>query len=385
MRNLAIAFALATLGCGSNAPSGANDANVDAVDTSVDSHTEPDASDVAEGESGPDPNGPIAVVPGYSHTCVLTRARRVRCWGLYGPGLTPQPPIPGIVNVLELAVAAAQTCVRLKSNDIRCWGDARVGLLGDGVLPGPASVTTPTMIPGLSGIRQIGLTYVTAVAALANNGTVWTWGANSLDQLGYVTSTNCGLGDPHTCSATPTAVPGIGAIKQLALAMTYMCALSESGVVTCWGNGDPLSASSGGVAKTPVIISDLGPVESIISGTNWTCAREVSGKVKCWFPSSWNFSAIAMTPMELKGTPTQIAVGNNNEVCLLVAGVAQCMKFGDLALSPKPGLPTNVVKLGGGPRSMCAITSDDGLYCWGGGPLGDGKLDSSTWPVKVLW
>ena len=86
------------------------------------------------------------------------------------------------------------------------WGSNAAGQLGNGTLPpaGQAFVSTPTVVPGLSGVTDIALNVgglgTTAFAVLAD-GSVRGWGWNREGQA-------C-VGSANPAITSPQAVPGI--------------------------------------------------------------------------------------------------------------------------------------------------------------------------------
>ncbi|MBG9890983.1 hypothetical protein ABE10_31510 [Bacillus toyonensis] len=103
------------------------------------------------------------------------------------------------------------------------WGPAAYNGRGDGV-----SSTTPTLIPGLTDVKEIAVTETTGYA-LKNDGTVWVWGSNSFGRLGQ----NFG-----SDQATPVQLVAAGN-DNVELTSTLRAGLvrKADGTVASWGSG----------------------------------------------------------------------------------------------------------------------------------------------------
>jgi alpha-tubulin suppressor-like RCC1 family protein len=65
-------------------------------------------------------------------------------------------------------------------------------------------------------------------AALAADGSVWTWGGNDHGGLGYPTPGGAS-------SPTPHQVPGLSGVTQVAAGQDFTVALRSGGFVSTWG------------------------------------------------------------------------------------------------------------------------------------------------------
>ncbi len=132
-----------------------------------------------------------AVAIGAAHSCALTSAGGLRCWGengssQLGDGSTAYTPHPVDVVGLKAGVAAVTagsqfTCALTTSGGVKCWGANNVGQLGNGSTAGTA---VPTDVVGLtSGVAEISAGWDHACAR-TTGGQVLCWGYNGSGKIG---------------------------------------------------------------------------------------------------------------------------------------------------------------------------------------------------------
>lgn len=219
--------------------------------------------------------GVLAISAGATHTCALTRARAVWCWGDNGSGqLGTGVPAAGSgprevagLPARSTGVAAGNgfTCVVFTGRTVRCWGDNGDGQLGLGDTRPRATWETVVGLPPAS--------FVSAgdahTCALAHDGRVLCWGANFAGQLGATSSARNAF--------TPMAVPGIGGgFTVVASGYNQTCAVGGSGEVSCWGGARDASVDAG-----PVTVQGLPPSRDVSVGAFHACAVS-DAEVWCW-------------------------------------------------------------------------------------------------------
>ncbi len=349
------------------------------------------------------------VAAGGNHSCALTTAGAVHCWGdngigQLGDGTTTQRTTPVAVTGLGAGVAAIaagsnHSCALTTAGAVHCWGSNGNGQLGDG---STTSQSTPVAVSGLdSGVAAIAAGN-SHTCALTTAGAVLCWGFNGSGQLGDGSTTQ---------RTTPVAVSGLGSgVAAIAAGRHHSCALTTAGAVQCWGNNNSGQLGDGSTMgrSTPVAVSGLDSgVAAITAGSQHSCARTTAGAVRCW-GSNFNgqlgngTTTDSTTPVAVSGLDSgvaAIAAGHNVHTCALTtAGAVRCWGwnvYGQLGDGSTMGrsTPVAVSSLGSGVATIvagtshsCARTTAGAAHCWGDnffGQLGDGSTTHRTTPVAV--
>lgn len=305
-------------------------------------------------------SGVTSISVGASHTCALTSAGGVKCWGLgslgrLGNGDTTNQVVPVDVTGLDSGVAQISagmehTCAVTVAGALKCWGEGDSGRLGTGTT---ADATTPVDATALSvGVAQVAASAL-HTCVLTVDGGVKCWGYRLFGRIGNGGSTSL-----TSTQLTPVDVTGLTSnVARLSSKGATTCAITNSGGLKCWGlgtNGE-LGHGVNASSSTPVDVTSLGAgVSSVSVGNTSACAVTSNGGVKCWGQNSNGQLGDGTTTY--KNVPTDV-----------------------------PGLVSGATSVAVGTSHACAATSD-GVKCWGlnsAGQLGNGSTSNSTTPVAV--
>lgn len=352
--------------------------------------------------------GVTRVAAGAGYTCAVAAGGAVKCWGnngfgQLGDGTTTQRTTPvqvaGLTSGMSNVTAGGEhTCTLSQAGGVKCWGLNNAGALGDGT-------TTPHTIPvdvaGLTG----GARAVTAggghTCALTEPGGVRCWGGNWYGQLGDASRLSRTL-PVETAGLTE---PAIG----IAAGLSHTCAVMNSGQVRCWGynHEGQLGFGAPGVRLTPgpIVNLDEGTVRMAAGGES-ACAVTTQGGVKCWGANAsgqlgTGDTAPQTAPVQagsLTSGVREVAVGGSFACALMSTGGVECWgdngygQLGDGTTASRglPGdvaaLTTTVTALSAATYHACALTADGKVVCWGDnqyGQLGAGASAPHLTPAEV--
>jgi alpha-tubulin suppressor-like RCC1 family protein len=338
-----------------------------------------------------------AISAGYNHACAVTAQGGVKCWGnnsrgQLGDGTTAAR--FGVVDVVGLAsgvqaISAHQdhTCALTAAGGVKCWGDNGAGQLGDGTTelrPSPVAVVGMS-----SGVRTIAAgDYHTC--AITVQGAAFCWGANFEGQLGDGTTED---------RLKPVAVNGLGTnVQAIAVGGTHTCAVtgpaSPDGALFCWGANDAQQLGDGTTVTrlTPVAVSLGAAVHAVAAGYQFTCAAVGDG-AKCW-GANWNgqlgnaTAGILSDPVavdRLDGPVRTLVADLYGGCVLLTSGAVQC--WGQYSGVTKqvhpavvPGLPSGILSTSLGAEHACALAAGGVPYCWGDNRFGQLGTGDTGWP-----
>ena len=216
------------------------------------------------------PAGVKAIAAGVGRTCALTSVGGVKCWGdnqygQLGDGTTEERHAPvdvaGLTHgVKAIEVGDGHTCALTNAGGVKCWGYNPDGQLGDGT---KADRHAPVDVLGLTA----GVSAVVAggghTCARTNAGGVLCWGRGDAGQLGN---------GRHRCraacrSSRPVRVSGLArGVAAIAVGGLHSCALAKAGSIRCWGYNLWGELGDGKVTTryTPVAVVGFGAVMCVV-------------------------------------------------------------------------------------------------------------------------
>ena len=350
------------------------------------------------------------IAASFLHTCVVTGAGGVKCWGnnLGGQlGVEEAEACPGAVldsssrcartpvdvaglplGVRSVAAGNLHTCAVIEDGSAYCWGTNVTGELGDGTTMStstPVQVNTEEQIVEIAAGRH-------HTCALTTNGTVLCWGDGTMGRLGNIPAESCPgfwVGDPTPCSTVPRPVcaehgqnPGecerqLQDVTAISAGGSNTCTLTSTQSVACWGidgsgflgaetedmcvsslpHSDPVACAS-----TPLEVTGLrGEATAIdVGGLFHSCAVTVGGGLKCW---GNNFvGSLGDGSEEDRPAPVGVLEDVGGSLMSGVADVASGWLF------------------------ACALNTSGAVKCWGSnccGQHGNGEQDFDAHPYPT--
>lgn len=227
------------------------------------------------------------------------------------------------------------------------WGENKTGQLGLGIQNINEFRSNPTLIDSGNNNWKIISTGGRHIAAIKTDGTLWTWGNNTIGQLG--------TGDT-TIKNIPTQV-GIGDYwVDVSCGGAYTIAIRNDGTLWSWGNNDSGQLGIGSTTSNPVpnfnqigISSDW---KYIHAGRGNASAIKVDGSLWVWGSNEFG----------------QLGLGTD--------------KVGIITSLPtRIGIDTNWKMSSVGNEMMAAIKNDGSLWVWGSNVGEINEEDGDTSPL----
>lgn len=288
-------------------------------------------------------SGVIAVQAGYQHACALTAAKQIRCWGFGNAGqlgdgvvhdVSYASPVPVTVVAplgaaepsapVALSTGGRHSCMLTEAGEVYCWGDNRSGALAAKALQ---YAWAPIAVVDAAGNKLAGVKKIAAgenhTCALTRAGAVKCFGANTAGSLGS-----------GKTMAVVDVVNVVGLSEgyvDIVAGSTHGCALATAGNVKCWGR----------------IVKDLGPIPVDVAGfangiafgrggatSQTVCTIAAGGMASCWGNNSvgqlgnWSkTSSVTVVTANVDGLKLMSYVSERSSTCA-VANSGRLMCWG---------------------------------------------------------
>ena len=253
------------------------------------------------------------------------------------------------------------------------WGDNANGQLGDGTTtPRPTAVQV-TGLTGVIGVASRG--YHTL--ALKGDGTVWAWGLNTSGQLGDGTQAQ---------KTTPVQVAGLTGVVAIAAGYTHSLALKGNGSVWAWGDNTlgQLGDNTHTMRLSPIQVSVIDSATAIAAGYSFSVALRTDGYAWAWGDNAQGQLGDGTTTQRTQ--PTQVlgingieavAAGGSHTLALLVDGTVRAWGYnlhgslGDGTTTTPRSSPvsviglTSVAAIAAGAEHSLAVKRDGTVWAWG--------------------
>lgn len=306
------------------------------------------------------------------HTCALYGSGDVRCWGdnesrqsVDDATMVATPSIAVVARddtaskATMLALGATHTCIGTATGKLVCWGGGKEYSLSGGSAPIPP--------PGKPvGDRLIAASSTFSIAA----------------------------SQPIVAPKNSDRTRG-----RIAAGSDFTCRITESGNVSCWGEGNAGQLGIGLSAKVfappryaiPLIPLGFGRAVAISARKQFACALSEMGKIACWgvndlrqlgFEGAGSQKVTAVTEVLISRAAIDMSVGDDHGCAILVGGDVECWGLSPtapwraiagqpaytlLASAPMPRwLPWPARTIASAGKRSCA-GSDSGreFVCWG--------------------
>ncbi|MEP6729540.1 MAG: hypothetical protein ABJE10_02825 [bacterium] len=306
-----------------------------------------------------------SVVAGQRHSCAISVARTLYCWGenfMFETGVEAQvfvmapTPVMRDLQFLDVGPGSTHTCAVRTNGVVYCWGEGSFGALGRGdtitsVHPAPIASAEHFVLVRSGRLRS---------CAIALDGAPWCWGLEWESASGNV--------DFFHQRLLPHRLSGLPPLRDLSINSSSTCALTIDDVALCWESnafaqlGDGTTASTG----TPSPVATDQRFTNVSAGIIQSCATATDGRAYCWGNNSFG----------------QLGVPRPGDHCGSAALECSLTPIGVFG-----GQRFKAIATGFGTHT-CGISVDTSILCWGlgsEGQLGDGYTrDRQSLPVGVL-
>lgn len=196
-------------------------------------------------------------------------------------GTTPGK-VPGFSSVKAIASRGYHTLALKNDGTVWAWGYNDSGRLGDGTDTDRHSPVQVTGLTGHGGVTAISGGGAVSAALMADH-SVMAWGQNDYGAAGNGTTSTLGQWTP----AAVSQASGLTNVKAIATGWEHMVALADDGTVWTWGHNDGGQLGNGrqGAQEyscVPLQVAGLSGVIGVSAGDGSTAILKADGTVWAW-------------------------------------------------------------------------------------------------------
>ncbi|HEX2658959.1 MAG TPA: hypothetical protein VHU40_11835 [Polyangia bacterium] len=306
----------------------------------------------------------------------------------------------GLPAATTVASIASYHACAIAVGALSCWGANAEGRLGTGD-------TNPRHGPARVGTDSDWLLVATsarATLAMKRNGTLWAFGANDNGQLG--------VGDFAARLAPTRVLTDRTDWVAIATRFDHACALARDGSLWCWGAntegqlGQDDQYGSSTDRSIPTAVTSAKDFVFVDAGQGHSCAIRANGTLWCWGRNSeGELGQGPSTAIQIRrpiqvgaATRWQLVQAGQNFTCGVRAGDTLCWGSVQDAAIPRGapgsvvdsplsiGAPPGVIQLSINTFGGCVIDATGAAYGWGRnieGQLGLGDVDARSAPTLI--
>jgi alpha-tubulin suppressor-like RCC1 family protein len=276
------------------------------------------------------------------------------------------------------------------------WGDGASGQLGQGTTT--ASRSSPVSVVGAHSFGAIAGGVGYSFGLKSNDGSAWTWGLNTLGQLGQ--------GTDVANRSSPTSVVGAHSFSRIDCGANHALALKSDGTAWAWGQG-----SNGVLGQGTDIANRSSPASVVgahsfsrVSGGSLSAALKADGSAWAWGGDGGALGqgttvANRSSPVSVVGGHSFVEISVGSFVAALKAdgsvwawgsgGDGQLGQGTDVANRSSPVSVIGAhsfIKISSGQKHVLALKNGE-AWAWGLnslGELGDNTTTYRSSPVSVV-
>jgi alpha-tubulin suppressor-like RCC1 family protein len=301
-----------------------------------------------------------AISSGGSHRCGIRSDDSLYCWGdnskgqvgVGGSSVSLPMKVDSGTKYLQVSAGSQYTCGITTGNVLKCWGDNTNYKLGDNTStsrPNPIVIDSGTLYKKV----DTGSGSWTGGCGITIDDHIKCWGYNYYGAVGDGTTTT---------SRVPVPIMSSTIFTEISVGSDYACAITDAKALYCWGTGSDNRLGTGTTTQqnSPVLIASGTQFDTVTAGSTSSCAIRSSDKrVMCW-GTNGPFGVLTG------------ALGNNNTAASTPALTSDTDSY--ISLS-SPG------------TSVCGVTTNNVLKCWGhnryGGLANDSVFRMWGTPVDI--